>query len=220
MNPKTKILTDLFTKQKETHRLEKLTYGCQGKRMKGSDMQGIWGRLYSPPHLKWIINKGLLNSTGNSTECYMAAWMGGECVGTWIHTYMCMAKFLCCSPEAITTLLTGYTPIWNKKLKNADLTKQKTQWAKKKDQLKLSNQRRKRMQKKKENLQELWMPLGETRYPRCLLSCVWLFATTWTVAAQAPLSMGFSRPEYWSGLPCPPPGDLPSPRMEPKFPGL
>ena len=36
-----------------------------------------------------------------------------------------------------------------------------------------------------------------------------LFATPWTVAHQAPLSVGFSRQEYWSGLPCPPPGDLP-----------
>ena len=40
-------------------------------------------------------------------------------------------------------------------------------------------------------------------------------ATPWTVAYQAPLSMGFSRQEYWSGLPCPPPGDLPDPRIEP-----
>ena len=37
---------------------------------------------------------------------------------------------------------------------------------------------------------------------------VWLFATPWTVACQAPLSMGFSMQEYWRGLPCPPPGDL------------
>ena len=37
---------------------------------------------------------------------------------------------------------------------------------------------------------------------------------------QAPLSMGFSRPVYWSGLPCPPPGDLPDPRIEPVFPAL
>ena len=41
-----------------------------------------------------------------------------------------------------------------------------------------------------------------------LLSGVWLFVTAWTVARKAPLSMGFSREEYWSGLPCPPPGDL------------
>ena len=41
------------------------------------------------------------------------------------------------------------------------------------------------------------------------LSHVQLFGTLWTVALQAPLSMGFSRQEYWSGLPSPPPGDLP-----------
>jgi len=41
------------------------------------------------------------------------------------------------------------------------------------------------------------------------LSCVWLFATLWTVAYQAPPSMGFFRQEYWSGLPFPSPGDLP-----------
>ena len=39
---------------------------------------------------------------------------------------------------------------------------------------------------------------------------------TWTVACQAPLAMGFSRQEYWSGLPCPPPGDLPDPGIEPR----
>ena len=39
--------------------------------------------------------------------------------------------------------------------------------------------------------------------------------TAWTVACLAPLSMGFSSQEYWSGLPCPPPGDLPNPRIQP-----
>ena len=42
----------------------------------------------------------------------------------------------------------------------------------------------------------------------CRFNCVWLFMILWTVARQAPLSMGFSRQEYWNGLPCPPPGDL------------
>ena len=46
-------------------------------------------------------------------------------------------------------------------------------------------------------------------------SRVQLFATLRTVAQQAPLSMGFSMQEYWSGLPCPPPGDLPNPGIEP-----
>jgi len=52
----------------------------------------------------------------------------------------------------------------------------------------------------------------------CMLrhvSCVQLFATLWTVARQAPLSMGFCRQEYWSGLPFSSPGDLPAPRIEP-----
>ena len=51
-----------------------------------------------------------------------------------------------------------------------------------------------------------------------LLSHVQLFATLRTAAHQAPLSMGFSRQEYWSGLPFPPPGDLPEPRTELKSP--
>ena len=54
----------------------------------------------------------------------------------------------------------------------------------------------------------------------CMLSRfshVRLFATSWTVALQAPLSVGLSRQEYWSGLPSPPPGDLPDPGIEPVY---
>ena len=52
------------------------------------------------------------------------------------------------------------------------------------------------------------------------LSRVQLFATPWTVAYQATLSMGFSRQYYWSGLPFPSPGDLPDPGIEPGSPAL
>ena len=52
------------------------------------------------------------------------------------------------------------------------------------------------------------------------LNSVGLFAILWTVAYQAPLSMGFSRQEYWSGLPFPSPGDLPDPGIEPGSPAL
>ena len=52
------------------------------------------------------------------------------------------------------------------------------------------------------------------------LSRVQLFATPWTVAYQAPPSMGFSRQEYWSGLPFPSPGDLPEPGIELRSPTL
>ena len=52
------------------------------------------------------------------------------------------------------------------------------------------------------------------------LSRVRLFATPWTVGHQAPLSTGFPRQEYWSGLPFPPPGDLPDPGIKPSSPEL
>ena len=55
-------------------------------------------------------------------------------------------------------------------------------------------------------------------YVLCRFSFVLLCATLWTVAHQAPLSLGFSRQEHWSGLPCPPPGDLPHPGIEPASP--
>ena len=57
----------------------------------------------------------------------------------------------------------------------------------------------------------------------CMLSRfsrVRLFATLWTVAHQAPPSMGFSRQEYWSGLPVPSPGDLPDSGIKPRSPAL
>ena len=50
----------------------------------------------------------------------------------------------------------------------------------------------------------------------CVLGGVQLFVTLWTVALQAPLSMEFSRQEYWSGFPFPPAGDLPDPGLEPR----
>ena len=57
----------------------------------------------------------------------------------------------------------------------------------------------------------------------CVLSCSVVsnsFVTPWTVARQAPLSMRFPREEYWSGLPCSSPGDLPDPGIEPASPAL
>ena len=54
----------------------------------------------------------------------------------------------------------------------------------------------------------------------CVLSRSQLFVTPWTVAHQAPLSMGFSRQEYWSRLPFPSPGDFPDPGIEPMSPAL
>ena len=67
--------------------------------------------------------------------------------------------------------------------------------------------------------QSMWQPgwegsLGENGGGFFAKSCLTL-VTPWTVACQAPLSTGFSRQEYWNGLPCPAPEDLPNPRIEP-----
>ena len=68
--------------------------------------------------------------------------------------------------------------------------------------------------KEKKKKEAFWKP------STCLLSrfsSVRLRVTVWTVDCQAPLSIGFSRQEYKSGLPCPPPGDHPNPGIEPTF---
>ena len=63
---------------------------------------------------------------------------------------------------------------------------------------------------------------GKIPWTEGLVGCsrVRLFETPWTIAGQAPLSMEFSRQEYWSGLPFPSPGDLPDPGIEPRSSAL
>ena len=76
------------------------------------------------------------------------------------------------------------------------------------------------IKKKKKNLPSVQ---NLTNSLMCLHVCSVMsdsFATLWTVAHQAPLSMGFSRQEYWSGLPFSPPGDLPDPGLELASPAL
>ena len=70
-------------------------------------------------------------------------------------------------------------------------------------------------------------PFFKVKVGHVLMCCAWASSLSrvwlcypWAVARQAPLSMGFSRQEYWGGLPCPPPGDLPSPGIKPRSPTL
>ena len=65
-----------------------------------------------------------------------------------------------------------------------------------------------------------YTPIRTVKKCVCVFSCVWLFAIPWTVACQASLSLEFSIQEHRSGLPFPPPGDLPNPRIEPTSPAL
>ena len=62
--------------------------------------------VYTLLYLKWVINKDLQYSAGNSAQCYGAAWMGGGRGA--MDTCVCMAESLCCPPETITTLLISH----------------------------------------------------------------------------------------------------------------
>ena len=80
--------------------------------------------MYTLLYFKWITNTDLLYSTRNSAPCYVAAWMGGEFGGEWIHV-ICMAESLSCPPETITPLLISSTPIQKKKGLEGDTAKVK-----------------------------------------------------------------------------------------------
>ena len=66
--------------------LKVVSWGKGTVRESGMDM-------YTLLYLKWITNKDLLCSTGNSAQCYVAAWMGGELGGEWIHVNVSLSSF-------------------------------------------------------------------------------------------------------------------------------
>ena len=76
--------TNQLLKQKETHRLIKHTYVARGEGIVWESGMDIHTLL----NFKWITNKDLLYSTGNSAQCYMVAWKGGGFGGKWIHVYV------------------------------------------------------------------------------------------------------------------------------------
>ena len=67
--------------------------------------------MYALLYLKWITNKDLLYSTGDSAQCYVAAWMGGESGGERIRVNAWLSPLTDSSPETVTTLLISYTPM-------------------------------------------------------------------------------------------------------------
>ena len=66
--------------------------------------------MYTLLYLKWITNKDLLYRIWNSAQCYVAAWMGRDFGGEWIHVYVWLSPFAA-TPETITTLLISSMPI-------------------------------------------------------------------------------------------------------------
>ena len=70
--------------------------------------RGLGMDMYTLLYFKWVTNKDLPYSTGNSVRCYTAAWTGGDFGGGWIHACICVAESLCSPPETNTTLLSSY----------------------------------------------------------------------------------------------------------------
>ena len=70
--------------------------------------------MYTLLYLKWITKKDLLYSTGNSAQCYVAAWMGGEFGGEWIQVYVWRSPFTVHLKLSQHCLLIGYTSVQNK----------------------------------------------------------------------------------------------------------
>ena len=84
----------LFIKQIQTHRLREGTYGCQGEGWWNGRVREFGMDRYTLLYLKWITNKDLLSSTGNSAQYYVAGWMGREFGGEWIHVYVWLGALL------------------------------------------------------------------------------------------------------------------------------
>ena len=66
-----------------------LLVGAEGEGCGQGTVKEFGMGMYILLYLKWITNKDLLYSTGNSAQCHVAAWMGGKFGGEWIHVYMC-----------------------------------------------------------------------------------------------------------------------------------
>ena len=73
--------------------MQEKTYGRQGHGLGEGIVREFGMDTYTWLYLKWITNKDLLYSTGDSVQCYVAAWMGGEFGGEWIHVYAWLSLF-------------------------------------------------------------------------------------------------------------------------------
>ena len=112
---------NFLRKWKQIHRLREWIYGYQGERKVWKFGIGMYALLY----LKWITNKDLQYSTENSAQCYVAAWMRGECGGECIYIYIWLSLFAVHLKLSHLKLFIGYTPIQNKMLKMIHVKRKK-----------------------------------------------------------------------------------------------
>ena len=112
---------NLLTKQKQIHRFKEQIYGYWGEEWGEGIVRKFGINMYTLLCLKWRTGKVLLYSTGNSAQCYVAAWMGGEFGGEWIqYMYGCVPLLFTWNYQKIVNQL---YPIQNKKLKKKKDTK-------------------------------------------------------------------------------------------------
>ena len=98
-----------------------------GEKMGAWDSREFGISMYTQLYLKWTTNKVLVYSMGNSARCYVAAWMGGEFGGEWIHVHVWQIPLL--STWSYHNFVISYTPIQNKKFKKqTKKNKQKGYW--------------------------------------------------------------------------------------------
>ena len=82
-----------LTKQEETHGLREWTYGCWGTEWEEGIVREFGMDMYTVLYLKWITDKDLLYSTGNSAQCYVATWREGEFGGSWVRVCIWLSPF-------------------------------------------------------------------------------------------------------------------------------
>ena len=110
---KSRINANELTKQAYRLPIGAYGWGCREK-----DVFGEFGMdVYIVLYLKQITNKDLLCSTGDSAQCYVAAWLGEEFGGKWIHVYVWLSPFAVHLKLSQHCLLISYTPIQNLKKK-------------------------------------------------------------------------------------------------------
>ena len=196
------IQINLFTKEKQTHRFKEWAYGCQEEEWGKGLVRECGMDVYTLLYLKKDDQQDLLQSRGNSGQCYVVAWMGREFGGEWIHVFVWLSPFAV-RLKTITALLIGYAAAAAAKSRQwcptlcipidgsppgspvpGILQARTLEWA----AISFSNAWKWKVKVKS-------------------LSHVWLLATPWTAAYQAPPSTGFSGQEYWSGLPLPSPAN-------------
>ena len=105
---------------KETGKLESKTRcfnGCPGKGWREGTVRDLGTDMYTLLYLEWVTKKDLLYSTGNSVQCYVAARVGGDFGGDWIHEYIWLSTSAVYLKLSQHCLLLGYISIQNKKLK-------------------------------------------------------------------------------------------------------